>query len=217
MQVIGYRQPFLTVTTHCDGHPIHHKAAYPPGLTCLLEITLTVCYTHTYQIIPWLRQSCSHCNSNIQQVLGAHLKSKCYPFPLVVQWNVVGNDQYVEGAHHPDIPIRWSTLPPSVLQILTYPKIPGYFLQCTADSDQYVRARILADTPIPQTITYHQATPPSPLSGILFRMAITWLFLPQQSLIKWKQKEGESIKVSPGRDRWNQLHLWTMQLCQEQT
>ena len=62
---------------------------------------------------------------------------------------------------------------PSVLQILTYPKIPGYFLQCTADSDQYVRARILADTPIPQTITYHQATPPSPLSGILFRMAIT--------------------------------------------
>ena len=43
MQVIGYRQPFLTVTTHCDGHPIHHN----PALTCVLKITLTVYDTQT--------------------------------------------------------------------------------------------------------------------------------------------------------------------------
>ena len=47
---------------------------------------------------------------------------------------------------------------------------PRILSMCTADSDQYVRARILADTPIPQTITYHQAT----LSPrILFHMGVT--------------------------------------------
>ena len=54
MQVIGYRQPFLTVTTHCDGHPIHHK---PPCFDLCAENNINSVRHTNLILIPALHQS----------------------------------------------------------------------------------------------------------------------------------------------------------------
>ena len=128
-------------------------------------------HTHVYQIMLGyetigLHQSVTNgCIIIVQRVLHFSLmfnEMKCW-------WE----DQYVESEHCPDIPI-WRSLVKHPLLSCRYSSL-SIQPQCTADSDQYVRARIPADTPIP-----HRPLPtirPSTLSpGIPFHKATTCLF-----------------------------------------
>ena len=75
-------------------------------------------------------------------------------------------------------------------------------------------------------LRYHRPLPtirpPHPLPWHPFPHGNHLTFsLSQESLVKWKHKEGgkslpENIQAPPGRDRLNQLHLGAMQLCQHQ-
>ena len=122
---------------------------------------------------------CSHCNKKIHHVIARLLSISFHCsfnemwLGMISMWKVCISRIFRYG----EAPSPW-------------PADTQDTFQCTADSDQYVRARILADTPIPQTITYHQPTPPSPLASFSTREALDFLAprIPIQRQIQIKRQ-----------------------------